>query len=211
MVACKNVLKRYFENFKRIYPEAEFPEIDFVMGQLNTGATTSNNGIIVGWELFSPPENKLSSGKSEINIDRLPIIIAGALGYYNQKPAYTGYTVLRQCIVMGTADFLASLMIGDDKNLILEQPNYLYGEQHEQELVTEFLREKNSDDLSQWFYNPDPAGNRPPDLGFWIGYKIAEAYYNNSPDKFKAVDELMKINDFEKFLLLSGYTEPFRN
>jgi hypothetical protein len=211
MLEYKDVLKQYFKNFKSIYPQAEFPKIYFVMGQLNTGATNSNSAIIVGWDLFSDPGNKLSNGKSGINFDRLPIIIAGALAYHNQKPAYTGYTVLRQCVVMGTADFIASLIVGNDKHLIFEQPNYLYGEQHEQELVSQFLREKDSDDLSQWLYDPNPSGPRPPDLGFWIGYKIAEAYYNNSPDKVKAIDELMKINDFEKFLLLSGYTEPFRN
>jgi hypothetical protein len=210
MLEYKDVLKQYFKNFKSIYPQAEFPEIYFVMGQLNTGATNSNKSIIVGWDLFSNPGNKLSNGKTGIAFERLPVIIAGALAYHNQKPAYTGYTVLRQCVVMGTADFLASLIVGNDKHLILQQPNYLYGEQHEQELVTQFLREKDSDDLSQWFYDPN-ARSRPPDLGFWIGHKIAEAYYNNSTDKLKALEELMKINDFEKFLLLSGYTQPFRN
>ena len=145
-----------------------------------------------------------------IRLDILPKVIAKCLVFYNQKPAHTGYTLLRESIIAGSADFISSLVVGDKRNKIFERENYQYGELYEETLVKEFLRQRTESDMSGWFYYGNSEG-RPPNLGHWIGYKITEAYYNNIPDKLKAVDQILKINDFEKFLLLSGYAEPFRN
>jgi hypothetical protein len=203
-------LEKYFKEFQRIYAEAEFPDIYFVIGQFNSGITTSLTEIMVGAELFSDTVVSTSRGDRSTSPEKLPVYITCGLAYFNQKPAHTGYTILRQSIVNGSADFLATLALGIDKEIILQQENYIYGEQHEESLVKEFLKEQNTDNFSNWFYNRSTKG-RPSNLGFWIGYKITQAYYENEPDKTKAIKEIMKINDFDKFLLLSGYVEPFRH
>ena len=58
-------------------------------------------------------------------------------------------------------------------------------------------------------YEGDKAVNRPADLGYWVGYKIAESYYKNAKDKKQAVKELLEIKDFSKFLADSRYEEKF--
>jgi hypothetical protein len=41
-------------------------------------------------------------------------------------------------------------------------------------------------DLSDWFYR-DPPGERPADVGYFVGYRIAESYYNQAKDKKRAI------------------------
>jgi hypothetical protein len=210
MLDYQDRVRSYYAAFRKIYPEGSFPDIYFVIGQLNSASASSPDKIMIGMEEFADNMFLTSTGSKSISMERLPLLIAGTLAFHNQKPAHTGFTLLRQCIILGSSDFLATLIVSDDKSTILNQPNYIYGEQHEESLVKQFLRQKNSDDFSEWLFHSG-VGDKPRDLGFWIGYKITEAYYNNAPDKMKAINDILKINDFEKFLLLSGYAEPFKN
>lgn len=211
MMEYKNQTLEYFKAFKELYPPASFPDVYFVIGKTHSGGTSFHSGVIIGMEMFSDSTVKTSYGHSTMPLESLPEIIASTMIYFNQKPAHTGYTLLRQCVVQGSADFISTLLHSKTKTNILNQGSYRYGDAHEEALVKEFLRRKNGDDFSGWLYGFNSDENRPTNLGSWIGYKITEAYYNNASNKKKAIDEILKINDFEKFLLLSGYVEPFRN
>jgi hypothetical protein len=201
---------KYLNRLKEIYPKAVFPDIYFVIWLMNTGGTTFNEGVIIGTEKFVTDTSRVEGyGNWTISAEKLPFIVAAGAVFFQQKPAHTGNTLLRQCVIQGSADFVTGLILGEDKHLLFDAPNYRYGEQYEEALVKEFLKVKDSDDFSGWLYSKHET--RPADLGYYIGYKITEAYYNNAPDKTRALDEILKINDFERFLQLSGYAEQFRN
>jgi hypothetical protein len=210
MPEYQDKIKTYYSEFKKIYPPATSPDIYFVMGERRTGSACIPSGILIGMEQFSDDEEVVRTNYGTLAMERLPVIVAATLVFCNAKPAHTGFTLLRQSIVLGSADFLASLITADDQRLILDKEAYRYGEQHEELLVKEFLAAKDSDDFSKWLFHP-PTEGRPADLGYWIGYKITQAYYMSMPDKAKAIDDILKINDFEKFLVMSGYAEPFRH
>ncbi len=53
--------------------------------------------------------------------------------------------------------------------------------------------------------------NRPSDLGYYIGYKISEAYYKNSKDKRRAIRDILTVQDFAAFLEKSRYAEKFKD
>ena len=203
-------IRTYYRNFKAIYPSASFPDIYLCIGKLSTGTTATPNGIVVGTELFADSAYVNSRGFAASAIDRLPPIIAISLVYFNHRPAHTGYTLLRQSILGGSAEFIATLIMGPDKPAWLNQERFEYGQKFEELLVREFLQRRHSDDFTGWLYEGKKTGDRPADMGTWIGFKITEAYYQSIPDKAKAIDDILKINDFEKFLQLSGYAEPFR-
>jgi hypothetical protein len=61
-------------------------------------------------------------------------------------------------------------------------------------------------DISQWIYNGDRSTSRPADLGYFIGYRILEAYCKRMPDKQKAIAEMLAIRDPVAILRDSGYT-----
>jgi uncharacterized protein YjaZ len=55
-----------------------------------------------------------------------------------------------------------------------------------------------------WLYAGERAG-RPADLGYFVGYRIVEAFYARSPDMRQAVREIIMATDFEDLLRRSGY------
>jgi hypothetical protein len=55
-------------------------------------------------------------------------------------------------------------------------------------------------DTSHWLYGKSGGKDRPVDLGYWMGFKISEAYYNHAADKKQAVRDLMMVLDCKGFL-----------
>ena len=61
-------------------------------------------------------------------------------------------------------------------------------------------------DTSRWLYNQGSAtGGRPGDLGYFIGYRIAEAFYDRTTDKRLALRAIIEVGDSDLFLAQSGY------
>lgn len=70
---------------------------------------------------------------------------------------------------------------------------------------------KNKTDISNWLFNGSRSVNRPSDLGYYIGYRIAEEYYNNAKDKGKAVTELLDRKNYRKICKKVTYKLPLSN
>ena len=66
----------------------------------------------------------------------------------------------------------------------------------------------NSDD---WLYNANQVKDRPADLGYYVGYKITQAYYNNAKDKKQAIVDIIEIDDPLTFLQKSCYDKQQKN
>ena len=49
------------------------------------------------------------------------------------------------------------------------------------------------------------TGDRPGDLGYFIGYRIAEAFYEPTSDKRLALRMIIEVGDSDVFLAQSGY------
>ena len=56
--------------------------------------------------------------------------------------------------------------------------------------------------FDNWLYNGEESKKRPADLGYYIGYEICKAYYENSKDKPKALIEIIELNWQDKNKLL---------
>jgi hypothetical protein len=55
----------------------------------------------------------------------------------------------------------------------------------------------------------EPADGRPADLGYYVGYRICEAYFARAQDPTRALRDMFTIQDFHAFLHASGYAETF--
>jgi uncharacterized protein YjaZ len=86
---------------------------------------------------------------------------------------------------------------------------HTYGNPREQELWLEFQKDMNGKDTSKWLYQGDKAKDRPADLGYYIGYKISEAYYMHARDKRQAIKDIIEIKNFNQFLGAGRYGEKF--
>jgi uncharacterized protein YjaZ len=79
-----------------------------------------------------------------------------------------------------------------------------YGRAHEAALWAEFRLVMHGTDAAGWLYGSPPPG-RPADLGYFIGYRIAEAYYAQTADKAAALRDILRVRDVERILAASGY------
>lgn len=201
-------IRECLAKLQELYPQAKFPPVYFVIGALNSGGTASNNGLIIGAEMYgltpSTPQEELNDWLKMVikPVDELPHIVAHELIHFQQK--YDGGTLLEASIKEGAADFLAELISGKHIN----QPVHDFANPREKELWLEFRERMNQKDYTGWLYSPAPG--RPNDLGYWMGYQITRSYYDQAPDKKQAIADILHIRNFAKFLEASRYEERFR-
>jgi hypothetical protein len=189
-----------FARFRAIYPEGRQPGVYFVVGAgMAAGTTThtSNPVVLIGVERTGDPSRLASIVAHEFvhTQQDYPWI-----GIFTGGPSFLRGTLLRQSIMEGSANLIAELVTGT--------PNRNeYAEAHEAELWSEFAREMHGRDYSRWLWNGgNPGrGDRPADLGYWIGYRITKSYYERAPDKARAIHDILTIRDFDRFLAESGY------
>jgi hypothetical protein len=191
-------IQEYFYTLKKLYYQAVFPDVYFVIGAKNTGGTTFQGGLIIGAEMFG---KETETFKPRINIETLELMVVHELVHYQQN--YTpSNTLLAQSIREGTADFICELITGSHPYTALHK----YGNSHELELWAEFKQNLNSREWTPWlYYKKDDS--RPKDLGYWMGYKIVKAYYDKIDNKEQAIYDILNITDFDNFLTKSGYPD----
>jgi hypothetical protein len=209
----KDALRASFRKLKEIYDAAVFPDIYFLMGRMNSAGTLTDEALLIGIDMFgrtkNAPLDELDQWhKANIKpIEAIPFVVAHELIHYQQKYPNEHVTLLQQAVNEGSADFIAQVIAGGHGN----EHIHVYGNLHERELWLDFKKEMMGTDSSNWLYQGDKATNRPADLGYYIGYKICEAYYKNAADKKKAIKDILEIKDFEQFLKASKYEEKFKN
>ena len=186
-------IRSFYKNFKGLYSDAVFPPTYFVIGAFNSGGTSSDNGLIIGVEM----QNK---------IQNIPYIVAHELMHFNQNYPSKNNTLLSQSIKEGSADFIGELISGKHIN----EEAFKYGNENEKLLCTEFVQIMNDSKYHGWLYgSKGKKEGRPNDLGYWIGYKISESYYNKSDNKKQAIRDILNIQDFTVFLEKSTYLTEY--
>jgi len=206
----KEKLKGYFLKLREIYPDVYYPDIYFTIGCFNTGGTVSGRMLLIGAELMcaddDSPKDELSTWlKGNIgNIENIEQIVMHESIHTLQSS--NPKTLLGAAIREGACDFIASMVTGNE----LGSAHYVYGRKYEKGLWKEFKKEMNGTDNSRWLYSGDKSIGRPSDLGYFMGYKICEAYYENTEDKKQAVKDIIEVQDFETFLKKSGYEDKFK-
>lgn len=206
-------IRESFRKLREIYPEALFPDVYFLIGPMNSGGITTDEGIIVAAELFSKtassPLDELNAWEKSVvqPVEKIPEVVAHELVHFQQHFGKDPETLLERSIAEGCADFFSEIIAGAQINELQHE----YGERHELMLWKEFRQAMYGKDLSQWLYNGDAVAakgkliERPADLGYYVGYKICQAYYEKAADKKKAVSDMLKIQNFDQFLKESGY------
>jgi uncharacterized protein YjaZ len=140
------------------------------------------------------------------NPDNIPFAVAHEIVHFQRNRYELPHSLLGKCLAEGSADFVGRLISGSVNNKYL----YDYAIAHEKSLWQEFKKDMRNNDLSSWIYNLGAIKDRPADLGYFIGYKICESYYQRIRDKRKAVKNILEMKDFEKFLVMSKYDEKFK-
>jgi hypothetical protein len=209
----EQIIEAVFSKFKEIYPNFKPFKVCFAMGIMNTGGTISNNFVLIGTEIttstkqmdLSEFENneyrKLFEGNENL-ISKIKSLVAHEC-VHTQQPKNTDpnaikcellYRVMRE----GFCDFIAELVSGNEKKND-------YGDKNEKKIWTDFKNELCNENANNWLYNYSTVKDKPADLGYYVGYKIAQEYYKNASDKKQAVIDIIEMNNPIRFLELSNY------
>ena len=62
-------------------------------------------------------------------------------------------------------------------------------------------------DASRWLYGSSQREGRPADLGYFLGFRIAQAYHRQARDKAQAVRAILTSDDIGRILRESRYGE----
>ncbi|HSI89055.1 MAG TPA: DUF2268 domain-containing putative Zn-dependent protease [Pyrinomonadaceae bacterium] len=206
-------VRKSFHRLKELYPDSVFPDVYFLIGRMSSAGTLSPQGLYIGVDMFGANTPGITDGLSDWHravlgaTDRIPFVVVHEAIHYQQKyPPNAVSTLLARSLKEGVADFVAELASGDNINPHLHK----YGNPIERELWLEFEKEMLGQDVSNWLYQGEEAKTRPADLGYYMGYKIAQSYHKNAADKKIAVKEMLEIKDFEAFLAASKYQAKFK-
>ena len=169
------------------------------MGARNSGGTVADAGLILGVEMYSRRPT------AALNPDDFVGLVTHELVHFEQKSS-TSNTLLHQSMIEGAADFIAELIAGRNGN----ERTKAYADGHEQEIWETFSKEMHGIKLDDWLYNAGKVkAGIPPDLGYYVGYKVCQAYYEHASDKRAALRQIMPMENEEKILKNSTYSDRF--
>lgn len=213
-----------FTKLKNLYPNYTPMKVCFFVGVLYQGATVSNGTepqqyvyacteVIAGDSQTDVSElsqkafaDAITSGTDVAQ--KLINTVSHECVHIQQKNAKIDSNrivcpLLQHAMMEGAADFIGDMISGGQNNPLA----HIYGNAHEKELWLEFKSNLCGEVGigEKWFLFNFKAQDRPADLGYFIGNKIAEAYYNHSKDKTQAIIDIIEINNPILFLDKSGY------
>jgi hypothetical protein len=200
-----------YATMKSLYPATVYPTVTFLVGRFSTAGTTSNNRILIGSEFYGgdagvPMDELGTFQRNNVHpLSFLPIIVAHEHVHILQSRAggiFGHTTLLEQAISEGSADFVGELVSGGNVNAGLRS----WALPREHALWVEFQAAMNGADLSNWLYNQGTAtADRPGDLGYFIGYQVAQSYYSKASDKAAGIRDIIEVKDATAYLAASGY------
>lgn len=214
----KAIILDIFERYRKIYPKFKPPKICFAIGTLRTGGTVRKDYLLIGTEIASADDttNKERMNQWLQNVLGQTGSITGMVAHetvhflqskaiFPMANAYFGHRLLMFALREGAADFIAEKAVGHHINAHI----FNFGEAHEEDLWKEFEPEMLKNKLTKWLYNGANAKDRPADLGYYIGYKICQSYYEKAEDKDKALIEIIRMKHYKRFLKKSSYREKW--
>lgn len=205
---CANVLPAVkprvataLARLKEIYPEAVLAPVTLGVGRGKPVGTADRNGVMIGQESLCAVADFMNPDVE----DRFVYVIAHEYAHVQQSQFMEEElegNVLTTSLLEGGAEFIGELISGSVsyKHLALAV------KVREKKFETAFLADFDKPAIgSAWLYNHPGTAEHPADLGYWIGYRIAKAYYRNAKDKRQALRDIIEMRDPKAFLAKSGW------
>ncbi|WP_432708018.1 TPR end-of-group domain-containing protein [Pedobacter sp.] len=201
--AYKPAFMASYLKMKSLYAQSKFPDVYFVIGAFTSGGTVTDLGLLLGVNQAasdpSVPVDELSFQKRTRlgNIEMLPNLLAHELVHYQQDGMKKDTTTLSYVIREGMGDFIGELISGNTANKVLF--DWVKGK--EKQIWNKFKPDMYFDRYDNWIANSKTSTpDNLPDQGYWIGYQICKAYYEQSKDKKQAIHDMLHIQDYKAFL-----------
>ncbi|WP_164975449.1 DUF2268 domain-containing putative Zn-dependent protease [Flavobacterium piscinae] len=198
------------QKLKVYYPDLKQRPIYFLIGAFRTGGTIHENKVLIGSEISLADEKTV--------IDELPewrkpffveyknpikgIALLCTHEYIHTQQKEFVDNLLSYCLYEGVAEFVSCKVTGKASNA----PAITFGKANESEVIKQFVKDLfTGENIYNWLWGENSNHLKVRDLGYYIGYEIAERHFNTSTDKKKAIKELIELdytneNEVEKMV-----------
>lgn len=193
-----------FNKFEALYPDAVFPDVYFLIGRFSSNGTISKRGLLIGTEILGRSENLNTENWNKdilrISMERnhIPVTVSHELVHFNQNKMKNGNTLLWKSIREGSAEFIGELISGET------DADYKAFDGKEIQVWNDFESDMHKSIWRSWQQSSE---KRPKNAGYWIGYIICKAYYEQVGNKDKAVYDILHIKDYNEFYKKSKVQE----
>lgn len=208
-------LRAIYAAYRRLLPDVALPEVYMVFGAGNSGGTAVPGAQVIGLESACD-----GVARPEALRPHLRALFGHETVHTLQPPARDSqrHDMLAWALREGGADFIGGLVTGDPDardawGAPQEKALWRQFEADRATLLAHWPADGKPDDEGRaaalrWFRNQDsPPKDWPAEAGYWIGKRIAAAYYARATDKQKALREIIAMDDPERLLAQSGYVQ----
>jgi len=205
------------EKLRLIYPELKPANIYFTIGALRTNGTIKNGNVLIGSELAMADKNTVTDEFFEdvrsarrLFFDSEPIkhlVLLNVHEFVHTQQKLPLYNILYNTIYEGIAEFVSVKAM----NVPSVAPAIEYGKQNHEKVRTRFEQEMfTNNNLNKWLWGNTPNEFGVRDLGYYVGYQMAENYYNQAENKQTAIKELIELDYaneavIEDYIIKSNY------
>jgi hypothetical protein len=202
--------------YRGLLPEKNLPAVYVVFGADNSGGTANAEAQVLGLEVMCGPGTTPAQFKKAMR----NIFAHETVHSWQSDMTEESHRdpLLAAAFREGVPDFLSSLVTGQPPS----EEKDIWGRQREKQLWTEFTQDRKKVQagqsgpwkfdatanaaFSRWFgnYGNAPEG-WPIEAGYWVGMRIAKAYYDKASDKRRAIQTLIDAKHPADLLRESGY------
>jgi hypothetical protein len=210
--ALKAAANRGLQQLAALVPGRAPKPVYIVMGRFTSGGTVGGSGVLLGAEMATKsadtPVDELTETErgmvSDRALDGWASLIVHEAVHTMQRPN-EGSSLLSAVLHEGVPDFLSTLALPEVN--IAASGHHAYGRANEPRVWREFRRGLAiREDSDGWLYNYGSTKNHGhPDLGYFIGSRIAEGYYQRATDKAAALRALIELKNPMQIWQQSGF------
>ncbi|MEM7571890.1 MAG: hypothetical protein AAF433_03270 [Bacteroidota bacterium] len=211
-------IERGIRQLREWYPELRPAGIYFTVGCLRSNGTTQEQLVLIGSELaMADATTDLSEMPPAVQNNLGPFVSANPINdlvflnvheYVHTQQRYHGNDLLSQCVYEGIAEFVPTVAMGVSS----PTPAIHFGPEHDDRIRTVFSRQLSTSYYMDWLYNNFNNEFEMRDLGYYVGYAIAERNFQRATEKKQVIKEMIELDyrDPEvvaEFVDRSGYFE----
>lgn len=213
-----------YVRMENIAPGADLGAVHFLIGKRNAGGTARQLGTMVAGEFFGrTPQTDMrefSPGATLYDVGDLVQVVVHEGAHNLQRhiqgePDYISIytnparmTLVNFAVREGVADYVTYLVTGR----LLDR--HAFAEPREAEIWAEFAPIQNENITAKlgWFTGRFPDGRAwPNQVGYYVGYKMAEHVHTTAANRDAALMQLLSPNTDEQFNAIAlRYAEKFR-